>query len=54
MVITSTMPHLLERAAADQTRYGGQFLMAKPFEVEVLLAAICDLLGASIPGQHTD
>ena len=45
VVITSTDPRLLERAQAEAARYGGQSVLAKPFDLDALLSAVADLIG---------
>ena len=50
VIITSTAPALLERAEADSARYGGQRLVAKPFDIGVLLRAVEELIGGADPG----
>jgi len=37
VLMTSTDASLLERAEANQVRYGGQSWIAKPFELEVIM-----------------
>ena len=53
VIITSTVPTLLERAEADPARYGGQRLVAKPFDIRVLLQAVEELIGGPDPGAST-
>jgi len=45
VIIVSTNPKLLEAAQADFARYGGQRFIGKPFDIDVLLAAVEDLIG---------
>jgi signal transduction histidine kinase/CheY-like chemotaxis protein len=45
VVVLSTSPAYLERVEADPERYGGQAVLAKPFEVEDLLRTVDGLIG---------
>ena len=45
VVVTSTDPRLLDRAQADAARYGAHPVLAKPLDVEALLAAIHRRIG---------
>ncbi len=45
VLVTSTDPRLLERAMADQARYGPSRFLAKPMNIEELLATIRDRIG---------
>lgn len=45
VVVTSTDPCILARVEREQERFGGDRLVAMPFDVDVLLAAIRDLIG---------
>lgn len=45
IVVTSTVPRILEQVEREPDRFGGARLVAKPFDVDVLLAAIRDLIG---------
>lgn len=45
IVVTSTDPGQLERVERERDRYGGDWLVAKPFHVDVLLDAIHELIG---------
>ncbi len=47
--ITSTDRGLLERAEADPARYGGQRLVAKPFDIDELLRGVEELIGGAEP-----
>lgn len=49
VIVTSTTPQLLERAKADQQRYGGNKYLVKPFDVEDLLKTIQQLIGTAGP-----
>jgi two-component system chemotaxis response regulator CheY len=40
VLVTSTDPRLLERAEAEQVRYGGDGWVVKPFDLEELLADV--------------
>jgi CheY-like chemotaxis protein len=45
VIVISTDPRLLDAAQADFARYGGQRFIGKPFDVDVLLAAVEELIG---------
>ena len=45
VIVVSTDARLLERAEAEQARYGGSRFMAKGMEVEDLLATVSRLIG---------
>lgn len=45
VIVTSTIPQLLERALANKERYGFDNYLVKPFDLDVLLAAIEELIG---------
>ena len=47
VVVTSTDPRLLERAEAEQSKYGGNVRLAKPFDLDDLLTAVRDLIGGA-------
>lgn len=47
VIVVSTDASLLERVQADQPRYGGQRFLSKPFDIEVLLRAVDELIGAA-------
>ena len=47
VIVTSTNHHLLERALANKERYGFDNYLVKPFDLDVLLAAIEELIGAA-------
>lgn len=47
VIVTSTNHLLLERALADKARYGFDNYLVKPFDLDVLLAAIEELIGAA-------
>ncbi len=47
VIVTSTNPHLLERAEGDQDRYAGRSWMAKPFDLDHLLTTVEDLVGTA-------
>jgi len=47
VVVVSTDPRLLERAEAQRARYGGQRWVAKPFDIDDLVATIQELVGAA-------
>ncbi len=47
VIIFSTDPNLLDVAGQQSSRFGGQRLIAKPFDVEELLVAVHDLIGQS-------
>jgi DNA-binding response OmpR family regulator len=46
VLVTSTDPHLLDRALANKDRYGFDHYLVKPFDLDVLLATIAELIGA--------
>lgn len=46
VIVTSTDPSLLERALANKARYGFDNYLVKPFDLDLLLAAIEELIGA--------
>ncbi len=45
VVVLSTSKASLERVQADPARYGGDHCIAKPFDIDDLLAAVRDLIG---------
>ncbi len=45
VVVLSTNKSSLERVEADPARYGGDCLLAKPFDIDELLAAVRSLIG---------
>ncbi len=47
VIVTSTNPLLLERALANKRRYGFDNYLVKPFDLDVLLAAIEELIGSA-------
>jgi CheY-like chemotaxis protein len=47
VIVTSTNPQLLERALANKERYGFDNYLVKPFDLDVLLAAIEELIGTA-------
>lgn len=47
VIVTSTNHLLLERALADKERYGFDNYLVKPFDLDVLLAAIEELIGTA-------
>ncbi len=47
VIVTSTDVHLLARALENQARYGFDNYLVKPFDLDVLLAAIEELIGAA-------
>ena len=47
VVVTSTDPRLLERAEAEQSKYGGKVRLVKPFDLDDLLAAVRNLIGGA-------
>lgn len=46
VIVTSTNPELLERALANKERYGFDNYLVKPFDLDLLLEAIEELIGA--------
>ncbi len=49
VIVTSTAPKLLERVTRDAAQSGSQRLVAKPFDIDVLLRAVEDLIGGAEP-----
>ena len=47
VVVVSTDPKLLDRAQADFARYGGQRFIGKPFDIDDLIGAVEELIGAA-------
>ena len=47
VIATSTNHLLLERAEANKRRYGVDHYLVKPFDLDVLLAAMDELIGAT-------
>lgn len=47
VVVISTELELLERARREKARYGGQRFIGKPFDIDVLLAAVEELIGSA-------
>ena len=47
VIVTSTNHHLLERALANKDRYGFDNYLVKPFDLDVLLSAIEELIGTA-------
>ena len=47
VIVTSTNHHLLGRALANKERYGFDNYLVKPFDLDVLLAAIEELIGTA-------
>lgn len=47
VIVTSTDKLLLDRALANKERYGFDNYLVKPFDLDVLLAAIEELIGAA-------
>jgi len=45
VLILSTNPHLLERAQEQAAKYGGQYYLGKPFDLEEMLATIGKMIG---------
>ena len=45
VIVVSTSPSLLERARAEQARFGGSHFLAKGFDIEEMLAAVAALTG---------
>lgn len=46
-IIVSTDQRLLDHARADEPRYGGEFYIVKPFDIDDLLGAVHTLIGAA-------
>lgn len=53
VIVFSTDAKLLKRAEEQADRYGGQRFIVKPFDIEKLLAAINDLVGAADGGDSS-
>ncbi len=49
VIVTSTDPKLLDRVEADGARSASQRLVAKPFDIGVLLEAVEELIGGAEP-----
>jgi DNA-binding response OmpR family regulator len=47
VIVTSTSQRLLDRALANKERYGFDDYLVKPFDLDVLLAAIEELIGVA-------
>ena len=47
VIVTSTNQRLLDRALLNKERYGFDNYLVKPFDLDVLLAAIEELIGAA-------
>lgn len=47
VIVTSTDQRLLERAQAGAERYGQRHVIARPLDLDELLAAIHDLIGGA-------
>src|SRR5688572_1323850 len=47
VLVLSTSPHLLQRAREQAERYGTHRYLDKPFDVEELLSAICEMIGSA-------
>ena len=45
VVVLSTDKRSLERVEADPARYGGDYFLTKPFDIDELLAAVRSLIG---------
>ena len=45
VIVTSTEQRFLDRAQEQQERYGGQHFVTKPFDIEVLLATVTEMIG---------
>ena len=45
VIVLSTSTASLERVRADPARYGGDYFLAKPFDIDELLAAVRSLIG---------
>jgi CheY-like chemotaxis protein len=45
LLLTSTIPSILERAQEEQARYGAHRVIAKPMDIEELLKAAHELIG---------
>lgn len=49
VIVASTNDDLLERARQNQARYGAEYYILKPLDLDDLLAAVNKLLGARLP-----
>jgi CheY-like chemotaxis protein len=47
VIVTSTLPELLERAHADVARFGSSRIIAKPFDVEDIIHTAVELIGTA-------
>ncbi len=47
VLVTASDRRLMERAEAQQQRYGGQRFFVKPFELDALLEAVQELIGGA-------
>lgn len=47
VILTSTLPGLLNRAQLDSWHYGHHRVIVRPFEIEEILQAVVDLIGPS-------
>jgi DNA-binding response OmpR family regulator len=47
VIVTSTDPGLLHQAGDLQSRYGGRRFLIKPFDLDILLNAVHELIGQS-------
>ena len=45
VLVTSTNPRLLAEAAADPARYGTTRELVKPFDIDILVAVVGELIG---------
>ena len=51
VVVTSTLPSILERVQQERDRYGGDKLITKPLDIDTLLGAIRDPIGPAEPSR---
>ncbi len=47
VIVTSTLPELLERARENEERFGHSEYLVKPFDLEILLQSIDHLIGSA-------
>ena len=54
VIVTSTDPKLLDRVEADAARSASQRLVAKPFDIGVLLHAVEEFIGGAEPDAQPE
>ncbi len=45
VIVVSTSPAILDEAQADPARFGGQYFLRKPFDLDDLLAKVTEAIG---------